>query len=334
MNIRLTSLLGFAGLLLLTACGGGGGGGGGNGAFGGGGGGGGGASLAPITTQNAPEVAGAVVQQALSNGVLDGVADTPVPVGAAGAGMANTLIGIGGDRTIAGALAASVVIEPCAVSGTVDIDGTVANPQTLTPGDEFAFDYMDCDNGTGAVVNGGLTIAITAFDGDPQSGLFRLGMRLTLSSFQVTAGADTSGASGTIDFEIDTRTPPNTVLTLSASSLTTTTNGVAETVTDLSITTTTTEGVTPTAVTVETSFRLSSPALNGDVIVSTVATLQSFDDGYPYNGEIEISGANNASIRIIALDETSVRLEVDSNGDGSVDDVIDTTWAALMAEAA
>ncbi len=329
MIVRMKIVFGLAGLVLLAACGGGGGG-GGNGGFGGGG----GVSLATITAQNAPAVAGAVAQQALSNGVLEGVAGTPIPIGAAGAGMANTLIGIRGNSANPGTLSASVVIEPCAVSGTVDVNGTVANPQTLTPGDEFSFDYADCDDGSGAVVNGGLTISITAFEGDVLSGLFRLGMRLTLAAFQLTAGGETSGASGTIDFEIDTTTPPNTVSTLSTSTLTTTTNGVAETVTDLTITTTTTAGVTPPAVTVETSFRLSSPSLDGDVIVSTLTTLQSFGDGYPYTGEIEIVGANNASIRIIALDATMVRLEIDSNGDGNVDDVIDTTWDALVANTA
>ena len=258
MIIRLNTLFSLAGLVLFAACGGGGGGGGGGG-FGGSGGGGGGASLAPITTQNAPTVAGAVVQQALSNGVLSGVADTSVPFGAAAPGAASALIGIGDSPANSGILAASVVIEPCAVSGTVDINGTVANSQTLTPGDEFSFEYVDCDNGTGAVVNGGLTISITAFEGDAQSGLFLLGMRLTLAAFQVSADGENAGASGTIDFEIDTTTPPNTVLTLSASTFTTTTNGVPETVTDLSITTTTTEGVTPPAVTVETSFRPIQP---------------------------------------------------------------------------
>lgn len=326
--IRLKTLIGLTALLLFAACGGGGGGGGGNG----GGGGGGGAALAPITTQNAPTVASAVVQQALSNGILSGVADTAVPFGAAAPSAANALIGMSDNSVSRGVLAAAV-IEPCDVSGTVDINSTVANPQTLTPGDEFSFVYVDCDDGSGTVVNGGLTISITAFEGDALGGLFRLGMRLTLAAFELTAGAETSGASGTIDFEIDTTTPPTTVSTLSTSTLTTTTNGVAETVSNLSITTTTTAGVTPPAVTVETSFRLSSPSLDGDVIVSTLTTLQSFGDDYPYTGEIEIVGANNASIRIIALDATMVRLEVDSNGDGTVDDVIDTTWDALTANA-
>ena len=328
MITRLKIVLAFTGLALFAACGGGGG--GGNGGFGSGG----GVSLATITSQNAPTVAGAVAKQALSNGVLEGVANTPVPTGAAGASMASALIGIRGNRASPGTLSASVVIEPCLISGTVDVNGTVANPQTLTPGDEFSFDYVDCDDGTGGVVNGGLTLTITAFEGDVLSGLFRLGMRLTLAAFELTAGGETAGASGTIDFEIDTTSPPDTVSTFSASSLTTTTNGVAETVTGLSITTTITEGGAPTAVSVETSFRLSSPSLDGDVVVSTLTPLQSFGDGYPYTGEIEIIGANNASIRLIALDAATVRLEVDSNGDGTVDDVIDTTWETLIAPTA
>jgi hypothetical protein len=32
---------------------------------------------------------------------------------------------------------------------------------------------------------------------------------------------------------------------------------------------------------------------------------------------------------LIAVDNVSVRIEIDSNGDGTVDDTINTTWAEL-----
>jgi hypothetical protein len=46
---------------------------------------------------------------------------------------------------------------------------------------------------------------------------------------------------------------------------------------------------------------------------------------------LRIRGADNASITITALDEVTVQLEVDSDGDGSVDATIVTTWAELDA---
>lgn len=318
----------LVGLLLLSACGGGGGG-GGNGGFGGGA-----PALADITLQNAPAVAGTVAQQALANGVFDGVSNNALPFAGSGPGPATAGALVGMSSASSGMLAAQTAIEPCDVAGTIDVNATVANPQTLTAGDEFSFQYADCDNGTGVVVDGGLGITVTAFEGDVLSGVYLLGMRIDLSAFRIDSGNDTAGASGAIEFEIDTRMAPITVVTLTASSLSTTVNGVTETVTGLSITTTRSEGVSPAAVTVETSFRLSSPALAGDVVVTTPVPLQSFGTGYPYAGEIEIRGADNASIRLIALDANMVRLEIDANGDGAVDEVRDMTWEELLAAAA
>ena len=47
---------------------------------------------------------------------------------------------------------------------------------------------------------------------------------------------------------------------------------------------------------------------------------------YPFAGEMLITGANNATIRLIALDSVNVRIETDTNGDGVVDATEDTTW--------
>lgn len=326
MFSRVRTLIFLTCLGALAACGGGGSG-GGNGGFGGGS-----QQLAPITSQNAPAIAGAVAQQAVANGVFGGV-NTALPFAGTAADTAGALVNIAPRTSGPGVAAAQAPIEPCAVAGTVDVNATVANPQTLTAGDSFSFDYANCDDGSGAIVNGGLTITVSTFTGDVLSGQFRLGMSIELNSFQITFGAESSSASGSMAFEIDTTMPPVTVITLSSSSLTTTVNGVSETVTDLNITTTQSDGVSPPSVTVETGFRLSRPSLGGDVIVSTPVPLQSLGSEYPTSGEIEIRGANNATVRIIALGANLVRLEIDTNGDGSADEVTDMTWDELLASA-
>ena len=60
-------------------------------------------------------------------------------------------------------------------------------------------------------------------------------------------------------------------------------------------------------------------------------TFSGFDNGYPQTGELLVTGASS-SARLIALDAVNVRVEIDSDGDGTVDDVIDTTWAELTGE--
>ena len=323
LSARLSFL--FPGLLLLAACGGGGGGNGGLGVAPP-------PPLATITSQNAPLIAGAVANEVLDNNILDAVAGTGLPFAGASTAV-STMLEVPALALPANVMAAQMPIEPCDVAGTVDVTIDVANPLTLTAGDEFRFEFDACDDGSGAVVNGGVVMTVTVFEGDVASGLYRLGISAALNAFQITEGGETSGASGTITFEIDTTMSPLTTLTLSTSALTTTSNGTSETVTNLSITISEDQSMFPTAISVETSFRLSSPSIDGDVNVSTSVALQSSGEGFPFAGEIQISAANNATIVLIALDGNMVRLEIDLDGDGSLDETVDTTWEDLLAAA-
>ena len=168
---------------------------------------------------------------------------------------------------------------------------------------------------------------------NPTGELFLLGVSMELSAFQVTQDGNITSASGTISVEIDSTIPAITTITVSAAALTTTHNGVTETVTSMTITVTEDESTFPASVSVETSFRISSPRLDGDVIVSTSINLQSSGEGYPFIGELQIEAAGNTGIVIIALDSDMVRLEIDINGDNAADEVVDLMWVDLMAAA-
>ena len=87
----------------------------------------------------------------------------------------------------------------------------------------------------------------------------------------------------------------------------------------------------PTAVSVSTSFTVSSPTIGGEVTVSTSLAMQASGEEYPYVGELRISGAGNTAIVIIALDANRVRLEIDVDGDGAFDGELETTWDELLA---
>ena len=308
--------------LLVASCGGGGSTNGGNTT-----------ELAPLTAQNAETMAGVVVRQILNDNVIGTIGTPGIPFVSLGPDAGEQLLSLASRPAAAGTLAASVNMENCAVSGTIDVTISVANPLTLSPGDEFGFEFAQCDDGSGVVVDGGFVMSVTDFDGDLQAGQYLLGLSLALDAFTITQNGQSSGASGTIAFTIDTRTPQVTTLTLSTSLLTTTAAGTAETVNNLSITITEDESVFPTAVSVQTSFRLSSPQLGGDVQVSTSVALQRSGDEFPFAGEIEIRGAANATITVIALDANTARLEIDLDGDGATDETRDVTWSDLLAAA-
>ena len=61
-----------------------------------------------------------------------------------------------------------------------------------------------------------------------------------------------------------------------------------------------------------------------------IVPLQAPDGQDPESGEILVSGGDgNGTVRIVIESSASVRLEIDADGDGIVDDYQYTTWAAL-----
>ncbi len=287
--------------------------------------------LVTITSDNATTVAGVVAQQVLDDNLFGTLTTTGLPIASAGPGAAIALSSLSAVPLPANMLAAQSTLENCAVDGTVDVTIEVSSSLTISPGDRFAFQFNACDDGTGSVLNGGLVLTVTDFEGDPTGEQFLLGVSMELSAFQVTQDGIVTGASGTISVAVDSTMPPITTITVSSASLTTTHDGVTETVTGMTITVTENGGTVPASVTVETSFRISSPRLGGDVIVSTSISLQSSGEGYPFTGQLEITAAGDTGIVIIALDTDTARLEIDIDGDGSPDEVIDLSWVELLA---
>lgn len=295
---------------------------------------------ATITSQNAPVIAGVVAEVALGQGVFDSVFGPAIPIAAAGpdAAVAPVLKPVLSAAMKAASPSRLYVISTssadCAVSGSVDMQADVSDPAEPSVNDSFVFEFMDCDDGAGAVMNGGMTVTITAFSGDPASGEFLLGMSLEFSAFSVSQDGETTGVSGDVSLEIDTRNPPLTRILVSANTFVTTSDGTEEILTDFTIDITEDGAMFPVAMTVETSFTISSPRIGGDVSVTTSLSLESMGEDYPFAGELRIEGADGAIIVMIALDANTVRLEIDIDGDGGTDDTIDLTWDELLAAAA
>ncbi len=74
---------------------------------------------------------------------------------------------------------------------------------------------------------------------------------------------------------------------------------------------------------------LTSTAFSGAVTFDTTVLLQGTGNGFAFTGQVLITGANGATIRVIVLDSAFVRLEVDLNGDGTADEIVDKSWEEL-----
>ncbi|MDH3440695.1 MAG: hypothetical protein OEM63_08095, partial [Gammaproteobacteria bacterium] len=125
---------------------------------------------------------------------------------------------------------------------------------------------------------------------------------------------------------LDTTGNPIIGMSISGNSMTTVTNAGSESVTNFSTAQTVDASVVPEPYTLAASGTVDSSQLTGIISFTSPVTFQGAGAGYPFAGELLITGADGGTIRLIALDAINVRIETDTNGDGMVDATEDTTW--------
>jgi hypothetical protein len=223
--------------------------------------------------------------------------------------------------------------EICDVSGTISLSGNLADPNTLTAGDTVTLVFDNCDDGDGFVIDGRLALTVAAIQGDVFSDVFLLTLNMELTDLTVTSEGESSSGDGRLTYTLDTLAYPAALTTLSGTELSVVAAGESVTLRNFDQTLEVNPGIVPTPYAADASGRLHSSVLGGSVDYGTIVTVRaSGDDNPPYIGEILVSGADSSEVRIVVVSEEVVRLEIDLEGDGVVDEFVDTTWAALIGE--
>ena len=218
----------------------------------------------------------------------------------------------------------------CTVSGTVTVSGDIATPLSVTPGDFLDYQWNDCDDGLGEVIDGFIGMTFTEFEGNLLSGQILLGVSLAVEGFRVVAGTDINVTTGDLSLTIDSRDQPTTVISTLGSSLRVANGTSTEILTDFSITVTEDASVFPNNFTTDATGSVASSTFNGTVAYNMPIPFESSGNNFPYEGEMIVFGADNSRVRIIAISEVEVRIEADYDGDGATDATIDTSWTDLV----
>ncbi len=218
---------------------------------------------------------------------------------------------------------------PCAVDGSATITGQIADPATLTAGDQLNFEFFDCNDGNNKVLNGIYEIAVNIFSGDMLQGLFSLDATVTFDAFEIAQGSGTTALNGVTTVNLNTSVASITSVAVSGVSLSVGDGTDSATLAEFRTEVTHNAGVAPEVYTMAASGTLTSTLFEGRVNYSTPAPFQGFVNEFPFPGELLVTGADGASLKLMALDSTNVRLEIDS-GDGSEVVTQDTTWFAVV----
>jgi hypothetical protein len=220
-------------------------------------------------------------------------------------------------------------VFPCdGGTGTVTVSGDIALPGTFTPGDNFLIEYDLCDEGFGEVIDGTISLTVRDFAGDIFLGTYLLGMDALVDALSVATAADTIVGNGDATITLDTTETPFIQANVSGASLTQDSLSSSETLRNYSSSQTFDGNQSPAVYTMDASGTLDSSQLPGDVVYSTETTFTGNEGEYPNTGVLLVRG-DNSSARLVAVDATNVRIEIDSNGDGTADEIIEITWAEL-----
>jgi hypothetical protein len=315
---------------------------------GGNGGGGGGGTTPPgsvqITKDNAEEVTGKVVSM---TAVVNNLGTTSAIVTGAVVQPSDQRFDLAGfaewqllrlveaqDQLVSG-LVTGVVAEitvQCDNGGsiTVRIDDADNNQQPSS-GDTLDIRFNNCFTAQmGVTLNGEESITDLIITGNPQAegAPFSLKAVFTLKNLRVGAIHTIDGA---FSFSESTEDGITFTESISTKKLTVTRSVHSTTLSDFEQA----ETFNKSTGAYSRAFKgmLTSTKLKGKVTFEMLENFQGLSDDFPSTGVMLIKGNNNSSVKLTAIDDVFAQLEVDENGDGIVDHVINTTWQGIINKA-
>ena len=222
------------------------------------------------------------------------------------------------------------LVLPCQSDGIITLSGDVTDLETLTVGDTYQMTYESCDDGFGEVIDGIVDLEVREISGDLQTDMFMLSMDAVMTDLQVATGTDTIVNNGDATISLDTMQSPYVAAGTSGTSVTVDSNAGSETLRNYATNQSIDGGREELPFTLSASGSLDSTELDGIVQYSTPVTFSGEGFAYPSAGSLLVEG-ENSSARLTAVDDVNVVIEVDANGDGVIDDTINTTWASLTS---
>jgi len=117
-------------------------------------------------------------------------------------------------------------------------------------------------------------------------------------------------------------------LLMTADALTFVEEGVTETLSNFSLTFTEDSNTLLSTMALNGTFN--DPELGGVVSIDTPQPFEELaSNDFPYAGIMKIIASDNSSVTLTVLDAVNVRLDVDEDGDGAIDETSDMTWTSL-----
>jgi len=226
----------------------------------------------------------------------------------------------------------------CSVSGTATLSVVDADDDgTPSVGDRLSMSFDQCKETATDTIDGSMAVTLSEISFD--SGRLSFTGSSTIDDLVVTEGTRSARMDGSLTMSyVETSASVRVRLVVGASGLdaSTTVAGTTESIgyePDFSYTETGTISsgtgeLTSTSTVVQGGF--SASTIGGRVQLDTPTAIQELvADAYPRAGVLRVTG-QGSSLRLTALNATTVRVELDANQDGSYEATKDVAWSVLL----
>lgn len=273
-----------------------------------------------LTPSTSPELAGGATYGALLLRMTRYAVESP---------LSATVAPVSGQTTIAALISNTY---NCTGGGT--IVGTLDdrnNNQQIDANETATITFNNCRE-NGAALNGSVSAIYTAVGTSVTA-------TVSYANFSVVAPDGTVAINGSATASVGTLgSVTTTTLTIGQNGLTVYASANTAGFTDalrfgpnFTVVSADNQGAVPAFEEVSINGRLSSLQLNGTISINTTTAFRTLaTDVYPSQGLLTITGAAGGSIRVTALSNTQVRIELDANADNVYETTRTVNWADLL----
>lgn len=228
-------------------------------------------------------------------------------------------------------------VIPCRESGTQTVSGDVADPSlsSLTAGDIIVIGFDECQEFDGITTSGTMNLSVESFSGSFSTPPYSYTVVATTTDLTLTEQGETRTFSGSTTFFISTDDGIvfNSELSLDSLDYSEQVSGDAGTLSNF--TATNVFDLAAFTYSQISSGTLSSLKVGGEfdfeITTPFTGTFMGASTNNPDTGVMLVTGANDSRAAITVLDSVNVQLEVDEDGDGTVEETIQTTWETLFS---
>ena len=226
--------------------------------------------------------------------------------------------------------------EQCSGGGTVAIVENDLNGNALPDaGDSVLLTATNCIF-EGSSFSGALSLTVNSFSGDIDTAPFSAVFTMTFDNLTARSTSASSTGNGTMVLSLNAPTSSSQTASLKSTQFTTTSTygsaSYSRTLDDYTVVVdSNTQSFNNRSTTTAAAGTLTSSAFDSKsvTIATPVPFVRTFTQRYPASGQATATGANGAVVRVTAISNTQVMIELDADANGSFETSVTKLWSEL-----